>query len=253
MIKNYSSTHIASIRVLLGITQQQLANSLGVSRSLVAMAETNKRALPSAALPLLKGMNQIAATIPEPVNTRRTAYRYNRVRHSTRTESLRGARVAASTLATKWQPAMTSYNKPLQEQNNYSIGLLKTKGDCEQLLNSLLIQKAGRHHELQFLQLERETAAAKGTELSAQLLVVNALLEAGQRLVSTYPQSPAIKKWELRNAKYHYKKLLLEHKMENFTEASLLQRELRINITEKRLLETDRVIDAVSRQMEMVE
>jgi hypothetical protein len=57
----------------------------------------------------------------------------------------------------------------------------------------------------------------------------------------------------LRNAKYHYNKLLLEDKMENFTAVALLQRELRINITERLLLETDRVIGIVSEQVEMVE
>jgi DNA-binding XRE family transcriptional regulator len=257
MIKDHSSPHIAAVRVLLGITQQQLANSLGVSRSLVAMAETNRRALPATALPLLKGMKQIAATIPEPVYTRgssRTAHRYNRVRHSARTNRFREVMVGTGNSTTKWQqPSMAAYNQPEPPHYNYSTALLKDRHNCQELLNNLLIQKAFGQQQLQYLCLERETAGTRSLELAGKLERVNALWQAGQQLVSQYPQSPAMKKWLLRNAEYHYKKLLLEHKMENFTAVALLQRELRINIMEKRLVETERVIDTVSRRMEMVE
>ena len=144
---------------------------------------------------------------------------------------------------------MTAYSLAGGNNNGYDITLLKNRAEGEALLDQLLLKKAGQQQQLQYLLLEKASATTKHIELTGQITVVKGLLEAGKQYLLQYPQNTLTKKWELLNAKHFYKKLLLEYKMENFTAIALLQREHRINMAENHLLELDRVIDRVSRQI----
>ncbi|RZK43849.1 MAG: helix-turn-helix domain-containing protein [Hymenobacter sp.] len=62
-----SHTTEQAVRAQLGLTQQDLARLLGVSRTALAMAEQGSRDLPSAATVRLLGLWQALATMPAPV------------------------------------------------------------------------------------------------------------------------------------------------------------------------------------------
>jgi len=69
----------ADVRVHIGLTQQQLANSLGISRSTLALAETGRRPMPVSAEPMLLEMRAIATAMPAPFGVYKRNRKNNRV------------------------------------------------------------------------------------------------------------------------------------------------------------------------------
>jgi transcriptional regulator with XRE-family HTH domain len=256
MMQHNHSMDIPYLRVQLGLTQQQLADSLGISRSLVAMAETNRRSLPRKAMPLVLGMHRLAAKMPlrREINVKRGRAGtrvYNRVHRSSRLTSLRKAPIVLpNTVTEQRQHGPIKYATVQLGTRPFNVHLLNCLEDCEALLDNMLMQKERTAFQLQYLQMEAGLAEEKGRELTGRLTLLCALLRVGQQNVLKYPESPNRKKWEIKNAKLYYQKLLLEQQMEAFNAAAALQRERNINITEGRLQLLDRFIGTVRQRME---
>ena len=248
------------IRLQLGLTQQQLADNLGISRSALAMAETGRRAFPAFALPILQKMVPIANKMPAPENNgnrKRTLVKdgNNRVNESSRLHScckkpfVTGqSSIAGSCSAT----ARTKYTA-LATPVSFSTHLLQSHADCQNLVNRLFIKKDRLQGQLAYMQLEAATAVNRGKELAAELFVVNSIIPANLDIIAAFPLYPGKRKLEHRNAKLQCKKLQLEDRLAHFDAAAMVLREYTINVMIKQLEMLQQLIDAIQNRRKALE
>jgi len=249
---------IAGMRLLLGLTQQELANSAGISRSALALAETGRRPMPAVVQPLLRQMMVIAATMPDAGTSRRVKRpgkqprrTNNRVCNSTRLYTVTKKRIVTaqpSTSTSCTRKAMTTYTSRSTPISNFSTHLLQSASDCRQLLDSSAIKKARLQGWLAYRQLEARAAVTRGQELSVQLTLVNTMLQVNQALIEKYPYAASKRKLEHRNAKLHCKRLVLEDRLEHFDAAAMLLREYNINVLVKQLELLEELISGVEKR-----
>jgi len=236
------------VRVHIGLTQQQLANSLGISRS--TLAETGRRPMPASAEPMLLEMRAIAQAMPGPAGIYKRNRKNNRVTNQARLHTLTKkpfvtAQPVKSGSCT--QPAMTRYPSRANRTSAFSTHLLRHT-DCQTLLNELPIKQDRMRSQLAYLQLETRAAVNRGQELQAQLYCVHTMLQVNRELIEKYPFATGKRKWEHRNAKLHCRRLLLEDRLEHFDAPAMLLREYNINVMIKQLALLEQLVNAVEKR-----
>jgi hypothetical protein len=250
MRSHFDLSVTACLRLHLGLTQQQLADSLGMSRSALAMAETGRRPMPEFAEPLLRQMMTVAIKMPIPQFNN---WRHNRVHPSARLHThtkksfvTRQSSIAASYTA----PALTRYGSGNSSRPSFSVQLLESQAHCQQLIDSLSVKKERLRYQLQYLHLEATIAVKRGKEISAQLTYVNTMIQSNLVIMEQFPTHK--RKLEHRNAKLYCKKLLLEDRLEHFDAASMILREYTINVMVKQLEVLQHLIDSIeNRKVDM--
>ena len=204
-------TWFAFTRCRLGITQQQLANSLGISRSLLAMAETGKRKLPQSAMAYLQEMQVIAQQlpVPEPVTRRRVMgfvplKEYNRIAPKT----IRCAAALANHPAQEPAATLTWYKvSPVQQYNGNTAA-------AQQL-----------HCRLQYLQLEKKNAGLLSILYDAQLKGFNIRIACREKLLEQYPTHRFKSKWLCKKKQLEQQQFLLQQKSCRCNAAAIIERD----------------------------
>jgi hypothetical protein len=258
---HFQLSGIVCMRLKLGLTQQQLAISLGISRPALALAETGRRAIPERSQLLLRDMMLIAASMPHPADSgkerrikksgeppRRT---HNRVSNGSRLYTVTKKRFVTAQSSTSiicTRPAMTRHASGNASVRNFSTHLLQSPFDCRQLLDGSAIKKARLQGWLAYRQLEARAAVIRGQELTAELTYVNTMLQVNQEIIENYPHAAAKRKLEHRNAKLHCKRLVLEDRLEHFDAAAMVLREYNINVVVKQLELLEELIAAVEKR-----
>jgi DNA-binding XRE family transcriptional regulator len=250
-----SNVHLSTsayVRVHIGLTQQQLANSLGISRSTLALAETGRRPMPASAEPMLQDMLAIAKAMPAPSGVDKREGRNNRVSsqaalHTVGKKPFVTAQALSSTLSK--QGVMTRYPSRIKEGPAFSMHLLGNT-DCQDLLHECSIKQGRGQSQLAYLQLEARTAVTRGQELQAQLEYVTTMLQVNRDLIERFPFATGKRKLEHRNAKLHCRRLVLEDRLEHFDAPAMLLREYNINVMVQQLALLEQLITAVEKRKE---
>jgi transcriptional regulator with XRE-family HTH domain len=256
------NTAVGSIRVLLGLTQQELAESLCISRSLLSMVEIGKRSLPPLSQATLMKMDKTADKIPmeerddvqhraaRSLSTRKV---YNRVNRSVRRNlSFKAAlaREAAAGEDVFTAPGVAADINAVSYDGGLALPGLDSREACIALSNMQMIQKETLEHQLQHMLLEREAALVKGRELGILLTLTVSMIDIRDEAIARLPPGRQQKNGIIKKAKLFYKKLLLERQLEGYDSSSILLREHRINIAEGHLRILKEYMDAVQRRME---
>lgn len=253
MQKQRQST-MALVRIDLGITQQQLANSLGISRSLLSMAERGARRLPPQAAGYLHQLLRIAKDAPPTVSARRRPRpsvaskrpAYNRIPFSTRKKE--GSDVHIATLS-KYKSVLspqeilnTGYSLRDRYSNDSKI-YPDAVAARQELLRALGQKKALLHARLKLLQLELLAAGPKAVQLKNHLLVTKARLKAFRQLFKEH--------WTLRKtyrkkiAAEYLKKLRLEEQREKFNKPALLQQKQAIAALQAHIGNLEKLVERI--------
>lgn len=236
MYKNRISG-MAMVRVDLGITQQQLADTLGISRALVGMAERGTRRLPKRAMDYLHSLRRVAEQNPPTVvisrrkrpsvATRRPAY--NRIPFSSRREKIAGSHIAT----------LNNFKSVLSEAELRMVGenlkeyMLKTgkkqpeaADACRQLLLMLEQKEAFTLCRVKMLELEKEAAPAKAREIKESLVVITARLKAYRQ---AYREHPGLRKgFRKKIAGLYLKKLTASGQLEKFNRPAMQRKKQEI-------------------------
>jgi transcriptional regulator with XRE-family HTH domain len=254
--KHAHNAGISSLRLQLGMTQQEFADSLGISRSLVGMAEIGVRSLPAATRPLLMGLHQLTGQLA-PVETgyrreRRkgrsaTAKRYNRVDKMARQRNMPLLQTAGT--RQEDQSALPIDNSSTAKSYTAGINAILTRDECLQMIQLQSVQKQVLQQQLQYRVQERETAGVKGQELASLLTYMSAMVDIEDRHMISLKVPLSQKNAAIRKAKFQHKKLLLERQLMRFNTSALLLRELKINIAEKQLSELREMLEALEQRM----
>ena len=259
MTSHLDLSAMALMRVRLGLTQQQLANSLGFSRSALAMAETGRRPMPAFALPILKEMMAIAKKMPAPQagysnrRNRISKRSNNRVEEAARLHTLiKKPFVTAQRLVTTSYalPALTQYRSGSSQGPAYSTHLLQSDAACKQLIGRCTVKKERKRYQVAYLQLETRIAVNRDKEIKAQLAYVNTMIQSNLEIMHQFPAGK--RKLEHRNARLYCKKLQLEDLLAHFDAGAMVLREHTINVMVKQLKVLQRLIDSVeNKKLEM--
>ena len=239
----FSLAETAYMRMHLGLTQQQLANSLGMSRSALAMAEAGLRPMPEFALPFLKEMATIVKKMPAPAIT--TIKRNLRVVKSARwhTLSRQPSVTGQSSTASSYRQALSNYTAGSTKVHSFSTNLLQSNVECQQLTSRFAVQQERIHYQLEYLQLEATQAINRGKEIKLQLGYVNTMIQCNLQIMDQLPARK--RKLEHRNAKLYCKKLQLEDRLGHFDQVAMVSREYTINTMVRELEVLDKLIAAV--------
>lgn len=236
MYKNRISG-MAMVRINLGITQQQLADTLGISRALVGMAERGTRRLPQRAMDYLHGLRRVAEQNPPTVTisrrqrpsvaTRRPAY--NRIPFSSRPKKMTDSHIATlnnfkSVLSkTELQLAGEKLRKYMLETGKKQPDALDA---CRQLLLMLEQKGAVAMCRVQMLELEKGAAPARVREIKEDLVVITARLKAYRQ---AYREHPGLRKgFRKKIAGLYLKKLNACGQLEKFNRAAMQRRKQQI-------------------------
>lgn len=221
---------MAMIRIDLGITQQQLADSLGISRALVSMGERGERRLPQAAVDYLQGLLQVArhnqpstrvsGRKRPSVATLRPAY--NRIPFSARKEKTAGSHI----------DTLNSFQSILSKEELRIAGE-KLKEDmlkagkqqpgaadaCRQILLALRQKKAVTSQHLELLNFQKAAAPARAKEIKEGLVVITARLKAFRQ---AYKEHPALRsRFRKKIARLYLKKLNSREQLEKFNRPAI--------------------------------
>jgi len=221
------------MRIELGITQQQLADILGISRSLLAMAERGHRSLPSTVLPALQQLTGIARKVPytpKPTRRRRPSVAskrpaYNRILFSTRRYMEGKSRIVTlhNSLpilsATELADAAERITQlPYFDSNGAGFSLIA----CRELLHTLQQKRETLQCRIEVLELDKAAARERGLGLKIDLTVIKAQLKAYRQYVKENPLSR--KSMRKRIAVDYVKKLELMAQLEKYNKPAILKR-----------------------------
>jgi transcriptional regulator with XRE-family HTH domain len=232
--KHEAAAGFASLRLYLGLTQQEFADRLGISRSLLAMTETGKRSLPASAQKLLLGLHHATAHMPVP----ETGFLLEKKRGRLSPNG----RVHNRLNKPEWQ-------RDIARLPELTSGGNQDRAECAALIRMQVVQKETLQQQLQYMMQEREAALAKEQELAAQLNLTGSLIEiAGKRIIG-YDSPLKKKNAEIGKAKLGHKKLLLERQLMRYNPPSILEREFRINVIERYIAVVAEILEALQQRM----
>jgi transcriptional regulator with XRE-family HTH domain len=257
-MKQVSLSGMHYMRIELGITQQQLADMIGVSRSLVAMAERGTRSLPGSVLPQLKQLYGIANKVPyTPKSARRQRPSvarqrppYNRIRFSTRTG--RSGRVQIVTINNSL-PILSAQDlqmtaKRMTLRSNYDSKIQPSGSEASrELLVTLEQNQATLRCRLEVMELDKTAARVKAIEVKAGLMVIKAILKAYRYNFKTYP--PQRKKWRKAIAVTYVKKLELQQRLEKYNKPSIVKRKTLIEQLEQQLHDQQQLAQVIQQSL----
>ncbi|CAN5861315.1 hypothetical protein BH11BAC4_BH11BAC4_22640 [soil metagenome] len=135
---------------------------------------------------------------------------------------------------------------------DYSVELIKTKPDCQALINIANAEKEGLSYRKTGLERQRQAAGDNSIETETELASVTAELSALQTVMDSLPEGPTKTETLRKFKKAEYKKFLLEQRKANYGVLSLLEKEYDIACIEKDIAETDAFITAVTDRMDAI-
>lgn len=252
---------LAMVRVQLGITQQQLADTLGLSRALIAMAERGSRRLPDRARDYLNKLREIAQQHPQlvgvPLKKRRSVASirpaYNRISFSSRRCQAAGAPIATVIPSKSILSAeeVREAGKKLKDRFLHTGKQPGSADACRELLKVLQLKSELASQRLQTLELELAAAPGRATELKGQLTLLNARLKAARYCSKNFPLQR--KKWRLEIAGLYVKKLRLQDLLEKFKRPVRMKRKMEIAALKKQLKEQGALAKHLENRVSMLE
>lgn len=241
---------MALVRIELGITQQQLADTLGVSRALIGMAERGNRRLPQRALEYMDKLRQIAGRVPHAptlpkrrrpsIATKRPLY--NRIHFSSRNNKAGKMHIVTTrSLEPILSPTeLRNAGESLRERfYNDGKSYPSAADACRELLLALDQKGAVLQCRLDLLELDSIAARGRALEIKANLVLVNARLKVYRRL---YKEHPSLRKRFRRKIAANYlKKLSLQDQLEKCNKPAMVKRkqgiaELKFQLEDLRIL-----------------
>jgi transcriptional regulator with XRE-family HTH domain len=233
-------------RMRFGISQQQLADLLGVSRSLVTMMEQKKRKLPHEAKAIYLRLCQKADELPLPANM-----------------TIKRGRKPPGSGSNQFFPSFVSnyrmkkfdtkkswkHRRRLLELQNQPKPSLRTLADqakkepgCDAFTAKLKEQKNRLMHFYKLLDFKKEIREQKHIVLSARLAGINKALDYLESLEETWPYSRGKRKIEALIAFNSYKQLKLSEELKKWDVVELLKTEFQMNNIKNRVGLTDEML-----------
>lgn len=257
-----SPSGMAMVRIELGITQQQLADTLGISRSLVAMAERGLRSLPERGRQYLDKLLDIARRMPpNPATTglrRRTKDRgrpaYNRVKFSTRRNK---AGDMLSVTIRDIEPLLSAGELHLTGQNLKNRLLKEGKKHtspadaCRELLGALEHKGETLRTRIDYLEMDISAARIRREDLSASLFLIKAQLKADRKVAREHPSQR--KKYRRKIALLYVKKLTLQQQLEKYNRPAMLKRREVITGLQCQLEEQRAIYERIGERLKQME
>jgi DNA-binding XRE family transcriptional regulator len=201
--------NVCFVRYKLGLSQQQLAESLGVSRSLIAMFETGKRKLPRAVNTIYLDMCRKAEVVnPEGVLTIKRG-RKPAGQHFSSVTNCKSADVIIKKEAFK--------AKLQQRQKNL-----------------------GYQHIA--LQHKKEALQKRAMLISDQLFYVTTMQKVCSELVNKLPEGKVRDRYELLGATYNAKQIRLKQQYKKCSPVAILQTEFQINVLKSVASLTEKIV-----------
>lgn len=243
---------VSFARFKLGLTQQELADTLGVSRSLIAMVETGKRKWPPAAHTIYLALcNKAAAINPgeaieikkgrkpataqtiqqtPSVVTNYRRYRWKR-RRSMTGRSKNRARLAKAMRYPPPPPVSVDQLSPADKQKFMDMLERKKKGlGC-------------RHAVLEF---KKQMIREREQHLSFQLKYVTTMLELSNKLLHTLPPGKVRDRQELNAAVFTVKQIRLKQQLKKYDVVALLQTEFQMNMLKTEIGELEKYLAEIN-------
>jgi transcriptional regulator with XRE-family HTH domain len=241
-------------RMQFGISQQQLADILGVSRSLVTMMEQGKRKLPRdvnniylrlcrkadelpspAAMAIKRGRKPTGSNsdlffVPLVSNYRRgnfdTRISWKRSRHLTDLKNKPMPSLEAMAGEAKKEPGCTAFTDKLKEQKNRLSNFYK------------------------FLEFKKELRPLRHIEVSARLEGINKMLDFMKPLEEGLPDGRGKRRIKFLIAFNSYKQMKLSKELKKWDVPALLKTELQMNCIQSQVSLTDEWIAALNNTMQ---
>ena len=122
---------------------------------------------------------------------------------------------------------------------NYSFTLLKSKFDCETLINIAKQEKEDLEFRKLSLERKRKTSTSTSIEVETELQSVNAEIAALESVITGLPDGSTKDDIILKKKKLEFKVLLLTERKNNYGIVSLIDKEFDIGRIEKEIEATD--------------
>jgi transcriptional regulator with XRE-family HTH domain len=253
MLYSPDLTWFAYARARLGITQQQLANSLGISRSQLAMAETGKRILSESAMAYLEEMHAIAKQLPIPelVTRRRVAgfaalKVYNRIAPKTvRLMRVPAHKIARQRSANNSPLTATPINYTMLQHVNlshYKAGAIQhTPGITN--ARELKAEQQQLRCRLQYLQLEQKNATRLSFLFTAYLKGFDIRIACREELLLQYPNYRSRDKWMGEKLFLAWKRSELKQQLLRYDDETMEKRDRLIARLAGELKRLEEIID----------
>lgn len=132
---------------------------------------------------------------------------------------------------------------------DYSVSLLKTKADCEALINIATNEQGDLNYRKDGLLRQRQTATTTSVEIETELATVTVELSSLQTVLDTLPEGPTRVKVLQNFKKAEYKKFLLEQRKGSYGALSLLEKEFDIASIDLAITESSSFIAALQERM----
>ncbi|RYZ44876.1 MAG: helix-turn-helix domain-containing protein [Sphingobacteriales bacterium] len=253
-MKKRSHAGMAFLRVQLGITQQQLADEVGMSRSTISMGELGIRPMPARVTNYLLGVQELAqqnalperASAPQRHSVATKRAPYNRIRFSNRGAS--GAKRQISTL-NRYKSILNDVEiRMVGEQlkqrwinGGNSIGSAAAR---EELMIALQHKQTLLQGQLNMAEQDKATAPEQARQIRANISLLKAQLKVSRQL---YKQQPAMrKKFRKRIASLYLKKLKAQEQLEKYNKSATKK-------IKQRIEELTAQLDAVGKLREQIE
>ena len=253
---------MAMVRIDLGITQQELGDTVGVSRQWISMAEGGTRRMPPRAMEYLQKLMEIASQNPPAaaitkrkrpsVATQRPPY--NRVRFSARSGNLAIEQIATlnryRSVLSKEELQLTG--ERLKERMRNSGQKDPTAlGSNRELLCTLEQKFALTKARLEVEELEKAAAPGRALDIKANLLSLKAKLKAHRETYKKHP--PLRKQHRSKIARLYVKKLNLQEQLEKFNRTSMVKRKQVINEIKGALKDQEALAATIRKAIEKME
>lgn len=236
-------------RLRFGINQQQLADILGVSRSLVTMMEQGKRKLPREAKAIYLRLCRKADELPSPAIM--TIKRGRKPRGSS-------SNLFITSTVSKYRPKKFDTRKnwrrrrwltDLQNKPMPSLETLteKAKNDpgCTAFVDKLKEQKNRLLHSYALLEFKKELREQKHILLSARLEGINKMLEFMKPLEENLPDGRGKRRIGFLIALNSFRQMKLSKELKKWDVVELLKTELQMNCIKSQIGLTDEWIGAL--------
>jgi transcriptional regulator with XRE-family HTH domain len=258
----HSPSALAFIRMDLGITQQELADTVGISRALVAMAERGTRRLPEKARDYLEKLRVIAVKYPPAARVSKkkrpsiASLRplYNRVPFSTRSgknANVHIATIAGSLSVLSANELLLTADRLKEKLYNEGRKVATALDACHQLLLSLEQKSQLTARRMEMLAVENAAAPERAMELKVRLILLKVRLKQSRQIYKAYPVLR--KRYRARIAKLYVTKLYLEDKREKFNRPAVLKRKQLIADLQGELLSQQNIKERINLRIMQLE
>ena len=237
-------------RLRFGISQQQLADLLGVSRSLITMMEQKKRNLPRDAKAIYLTLCEKADELPAPAimsikRGRKPKGSSSNLFFVPPVSNYRTENFDTKKNRIKRRNLVTLENTPMPSLEAMADKVKKEPG-CNAFTDKLKEQKNRLMHFYTLLEFKKELRGQKHIELSARLEGMNKMLDAMKPLEKKLPDGRNKRRIKVLNAFNSVKQLKLSKELKKWDVVELLKTELQMNCIKSHIGLTDEWIGALT-------